>query len=66
MHAQNDLQPHAALTAATDQQALDALRLAREMFTRTLAAWASDQLLLQRRGLDQPTWNVPARLRRAA
>jgi hypothetical protein len=54
------------MCAATDEQALQAMRFARDLFARTLASWASDQLMLQRRGLDQPTWHGGSRLRRAA
>jgi len=66
MHAQNFHEQKAELFAATDQQAMDAMRYARDLFNRTLASWASDQLMLQRRGLDQPTWQTASRLRRAA
>lgn len=55
--------------ASTEVEARDAVREARSMFQRTLASWASDMLLLQRRGLHEPTWDTRAasqRLRRAA
>lgn len=64
MHAHNLNESTAAMmAAATDQQAMEALRCAREMFNRTLASWASDQLIVQRRGLDQPTWHGRGRTR---
>ena len=66
MHAQNFEEPTVEIAAATDQQAMEAMRHARDIFSRTLASWASDQLMLQRRGLDQPTWQTASRLRRAA
>jgi hypothetical protein len=54
--------------AASETQANDALREVRSLFHRTLASWASDMLLLQRRGLHQPTWETAAshRHRKAA
>lgn len=59
-----------SMAAASDQEALAALRQAREMFQRTLASWAGDMLEIQRLGLDQARWNAGdhagARLRRAA
>lgn len=57
------------MAAASEAEAHDAARGARAMFQRTLASWASDMLLLQRRGLHEPTWDNGAsstRLRKAA
>lgn len=57
------------MSAASEAEAHDAARGARTMFQRTLASWASDMLILQHRGLHEPTWDTGAsshRLRKAA
>ena len=59
------------MCAASDAQAAEALREARDLFRSALACWASDLLNLQRRGWDVPTWTGShrasrGRLRKAA
>ncbi len=69
VHPQNAAADSMMMAAASDQMAVDSLRLARDMFQRTLACWASDLLEVRRLGLDRATWphaSAAARLRRAA
>ncbi|MHC5002355.1 MAG: hypothetical protein ACYTJ0_04460 [Planctomycetota bacterium] len=40
----------------TDLQAQRAVAEARRQFQRTLASWASDLLVLRRRGITRPAW----------
>jgi hypothetical protein len=45
------------MSAASEADAALALRQARAVFGHTLASWASDMLLLQKRGLHMPSWD---------
>ena len=56
------------MSVTSDLQAAQALRDAQELFRRTLASWASDMLMLRRRGLLEATWTpmTNAALRQAA
>lgn len=45
------------MSAASEADADVALRQARAVFGHTLASWASDMLLLQKRGLHTPSWD---------
>ncbi len=43
---------------AVAEQARRAVRNARRVYQRTLAAWVGDLLVLRRAGLDEPAWHA--------
>lgn len=56
MNAQPAALPMKFMHVPTADEAHSAVRHAHELFNRTLAAWASDILILRKHGLDRINW----------